>query len=53
MWSSLYSKGISTFIEAHDQTKLDLKIENMEEEKRKIEEHIMGLVRRGTKKGMR
>lgn len=43
----MYSKGISTFIEEHDHAKLDMKIENTEEEKRKIEELTIGLVRRG------
>ena len=32
LWDSLYSKGITIYVEAYDQAKLDMKIEDTEEE---------------------
>lgn len=47
MWNNLYSKRITTYTEANDQAKLDMKTEDVEEEKRKLEEQREGPVRMG------
>ena len=38
LWNNLYSKGITTYAEAYNQAKLDMKTEDVKEEKRRIEE---------------
>ena len=47
LWNSLYNKGITTYAKAYDQAKLDIKTEDAEEEKRRIEMQTGGPVRRG------
>ena len=47
MWNNLYSKRITTYTEANDQAKLDMKTEDVEEEKRRMEMQTGGPVRRG------
>ena len=47
LWNSLYSKRITTYTEVYDQGKLDMKIEDAEEEKRRIEMQTRGPVRKG------
>ena len=45
LWNSLYSKGITTYAEAYDQAKLDMKTEYVEEEKRRMKEQRWGPMR--------
>ena len=47
LWNNLYSKGVTTYAEAYDQEKLDMKTEDAEEEKRRMEEQREGPVKRG------
>ncbi|XP_024041852.1 uncharacterized protein LOC127898847 [Citrus sinensis] len=47
LWNSLYSKGITTYAEAYDHVKLDMKTEDAEEEKRRMEMQTGGPMRKG------
>ena len=46
LWNSLYSKGITTYAEAYDQAKLDMKIEDAKEENRRMEMQTRGPMRK-------
>ena len=50
LWNSLYSKWITIYVKAYDQTKLDMKTKDVEEEKKRMEEQRERPMRRGDPK---
>ena len=47
LWNNSYSKRITTYTEAYDQENLDMKIEDAEEETRRMEMQTWDPMRRG------